>query len=478
MKKRTYLTALIPIILFTLSSCDSLEINRGENDEVGDKTLTFYALNDFHGAYLYDESYSQTGMSRIGNFLINEKKTNPDTTFIISSGDMFQGGAESNITYGKVVIESMNAIGFDSMTVGNHEFDWGDAKLSEMASAMDFPLLGSNVYYVSNGIRPTYLSPYTIIEKGDVKVGIIGTIMPGINSSILATISNDFNFPNELDELKITAKSLKEEKGCDVVILSTHDGDYDSYRDLATYYDDTHLYIDALFLGHDHTKKEGTFNSGVNYIEGGCNGNYLSKITIPLTYQNKEYIVNIKDSNYENMYTFSNSKFSTESSEVNAVYNKYKDSIESIRDEVLCTFTYEVSREEFGTYMSYALLSYVNDEKLLEDKVATLGIMNSGGIRSSIPVGDFTYGDLIKVYPFENVLCVLEVSESDYTYSYLNNDYFYKYIEGVNEGNQYIATIDYVAYYASNLKKIYSFSEILGRDVVANSLKKDGFKRV
>ena len=72
---------------------------------------------------------------------------------------MFQGGAESNITYGDIVIDAMNIIGFDAMAIGNHEFDWGEEVLSSMASKMDFPLLGFNVYYKDTLNRPSFLSP-------------------------------------------------------------------------------------------------------------------------------------------------------------------------------------------------------------------------------------------------------------------------------------------------------------------------------
>lgn len=83
---------------------------------------------------------------------------------------MFQGGAESNITYGDVVIDAMNIIGFDSMTIGNHEFDWGEEVLSAMASKMDFPLLGYNIYYKGTLNRPSYLKPSTIIKKKVLKL--------------------------------------------------------------------------------------------------------------------------------------------------------------------------------------------------------------------------------------------------------------------------------------------------------------------
>ncbi len=66
------------------------------------------------------------GIYKIGDFLIKEKQNSPETTLIISAGDMFQGTAVSSMTRGrKPVVDAMNIIGFDAMTLGNHEFDWG-----------------------------------------------------------------------------------------------------------------------------------------------------------------------------------------------------------------------------------------------------------------------------------------------------------------------------------------------------------------
>ena len=89
-------------------------------------------------------------------YIINEKNKSPDTTVILSSGDMFQGSAISNMTQGGVVVEAMNEIGFDAMTIGNHEFDWGIDKIAayndgdEKNGEADFPFLSCNIVYKSN----------------------------------------------------------------------------------------------------------------------------------------------------------------------------------------------------------------------------------------------------------------------------------------------------------------------------------------
>ncbi len=462
--------------LITIASCQ----NKVSYDELGERieerTLNFYALNDFHGAYLYDEDYKQVGLSRIGNYLINEKNNNFDNTFIISSGDMFQGGAESNITYGEVVIETMNQIGFDSMTIGNHEFDWGEEKLEEMASKMDFPLLGINVFHASTNKRPYYLSSSTVINKEGINVGIIGSIMPGIEEDILATIADDFIYDESIELIKEEATYLRNEEKCEIVILSTHDGEYERYLELVDY-------IDALFLGHDHNLKSGYLdetNKKVPYIEGKNYGSYLSNISLDLKLNsNNEY--EIISSSFNNISTWENkdSLFSTSSTLVDEVYDKYKEEIESIRDEVLYTFESNVSKGRFARFISYSLMNYATNNENINIPCDS-GSINSGGIRSDIVKGEFTYGDLIKIYPFENTLCLMKFDPSMYN-MFLNGQ------ENVVRSNPptsykgkfYLATIDYVAYKnTSSLAEEIIETNILARDVVKETLKTIGYIEV
>ena len=460
-------TFLFIVSLSFITSC-SQEEDLGY--KAPERTLNFYALNDFHGAFLYDEESKQAGLSRIGNFLIEQKENNPENTFILSSGDMFQGGAESNITKGKIVIDAMNEIGFDSMTIGNHEFDWGEDVLKEMASQMEFPFLGINVFYEkgNNDERPSYLAPSTIIKKEGIKVGIIGSIMQNIDSSIIATIADDFYFAPANDLIENEARRLKNEENCDIVVLSTHDGSYRGYSDLEN--------IDAVFLGHEHDKLEEKYDTGVPYVEGLNYGKYLSHISLDLKLENNHY--KVVDSSVENIDTFST--FLTNSPQIDTIYSRYEDEISAIRDEILYTFDSRVSKNNFGRYIAKSLLDYVNQNAEYD---VSMGCINSGGgVRDNILPGEFTYGDLIKVYPFENVLTVLKIKPEDYGSYYSRSGLLKYYHDDTDEpiinsdGYVYIATIDYVAYQDSYIKEeIIPFETTLCRDIVATNLKTNGY---
>lgn len=438
------------------------------------RTLNFYALNDFHGAFLYDEENNQAGLSRIGNFLIQEKTKDPENTFILSSGDMFQGGAESNITKGEIVIDAMNEIGFDSMTIGNHEFDWGEETLKSMQEKMDFPLLGINVFYENEqgentNKRPDYLSPSTIIKKEGIKVGIIGSIMPNIDSSIISTIAGDFYFAPSLELIENEANRLKNSENCDIVVLSTHDGQANYYKELDC--------LDAIFLGHEHEKLEGKLDNEVPYIEGLNYGTYLSHISLDLELENNHY--KVVSSNSENIDTFSS--FQVNSSQIDNIYSLYESDIAKVRDQVLYTFEGKVSKRNFGKYIASSLLKYAN---VNFSTIASLGCINSnGGVRDDILEGDFTYGDLIRVYPFENVFCLLKIQPEDYRFYYSSSGLYKSYYSEnspnpyINsDGFAYIATIDYIAYQETRPKEeIINHGNILCRDIIAQNLINNGY---
>ena len=87
---------------------------------------------------------------------------------------------------------------------------------------MNFPLLACNIFYKGTKKRPDYLKPYTILSKGEYKIGIIGAVQENIGSSILRSISNNFDYLYPVDYVKEYSDILFNDEKCDAVILSTH----------------------------------------------------------------------------------------------------------------------------------------------------------------------------------------------------------------------------------------------------------------
>ena len=84
--------------------------------------VDFYNINDLHGKL--DDGDGHIGVDELTTYLKNARKTD-DHSFFISSGDMWQGQAESNMTKGIIMTDWMNELDFTAMAIGNHEYDWG-----------------------------------------------------------------------------------------------------------------------------------------------------------------------------------------------------------------------------------------------------------------------------------------------------------------------------------------------------------------
>ena len=421
--------------------------------------LTFYYLNDFHGCFAHLNRYNEPGMSVISKYIRDHVSENPDYSLVLSGGDMFQGGYESNESRGMVLVDAMNIIGFDAMALGNHEFDWGEEAIENISEALDFPILSSNTFYSSSGKnpgeRPEWLSPYTIVQKGDVKVGIIGGAQYNLGSSIDGTISSSFSFPSPNAYIMQYSTQLRKNEGCDVVVALFHDEGYDTdkyeteptkFSDITQIDSSTGLpYVDAMFFSHDHMRKAGKYNN-IPYIEAQSNGKYIGELTLSLVGNGVYYTV--EDSSVNNVNA---TYLSTNDPDIDAITTKPEyASIMSKADEVIYNFSKQYSKEEFTIVACMAMYWFVNNNKSeFGDSTVYFASHNTGGVRSIIYSGNFTMRDMIKVFPFDNPLVIQTCNSSNINYM-RNSDYYrtYEASDIIYEGGYTKAvTITYISEY-------------------------------
>ena len=410
------------------------------------KTINLYSVNDFHGSFI--ENGNEIGMSKLSSFLINQKENG---AIILSAGDMWQGGVESNLTDGKIVVDAMNHIGFDAMTVGNHEFDWGFEILEENIKNMDFPMLCANGFDKRTGERFPYFDPYTIVEKEGLKIGIIGSGAESFPSDITYSVSQYLDFKYQIPFIKEYSDYLRSEEDCDAVILLAHDGGCYNYEGDPYIFEDVceispltnEKYVDGIFLGHDHDEKSGTYN-GVVYAEGGSNGEYVSHIALNFEEDENDELKLVSTSS-KTIKTSSSSQFKEEDSYINSLLDKYADEL-SQADKVICYFPSYQSRNDILELVCEAMISYANDPKheeiLIDDAKVTAAAHNTGGVRDSVSSGAFTYRDLIKVLPFDNTLCIVKLTSSQFDTWQNSGNHF---IGTKGSGTySYLATINYL----------------------------------
>lgn len=390
-----------------ISSSSSNDVSSSEEGN-GSATIDIYASNDTHGNVI--DSDNGLGIAKVGTYL-KERKSDNANTIILSSGDMWQGTAESSLTYGNLMTDWMNEIGYASLTYGNHEFDWGTSYIEANAAIADFPFLGINIYDDETGARWANASPSLCLDYGGLTVGIIGAVgdcYSSISSSLVQGLS--FKTGDDLTSLvKAEATRLKEEEGADVIIYSLHDG-YGSAASgslsdsaISSYYDVSLSdgYVDLVFEGHTHQKTIYTDSKGVYHLQAGANHAYLSHAR--LTYDFVSGQLSVDKAEAISLQSLTSLEEDADSLSIIA---KYDDILGGIHDKLGTN-----SSKRTSTYLA-DLVSKLYLQAGLSKWDDDYDIVLGGGyIKARSPYnlyqGDVTYADLFTLFPFNNdiVLC-------------------------------------------------------------------------
>ena len=190
-------------------------------------------------------SADKGGVVRRATYIDQVRQENKNV-LLFDAGDFLQGTPYFNLFKGEIEVKSMNHMGYDAVTLGNHEFDYGLDVLEEVARLAKFPIVSSN-YDFSETKLNGLIKPFIIIRKGGVKIGVIGiNIQP---KGLIA--ANNYKGVKYLDPIKTAndmAQMLKVDHKCDMVICISHLG-YNPDLNLA----ESTTGIDLIIGGHSHT---------------------------------------------------------------------------------------------------------------------------------------------------------------------------------------------------------------------------------
>ncbi len=450
--------------------------------------IDIYAINDLHGKFT--KSDSQPGVGEMTAWLKTRAMLD-DNFILLSSGDMWQGSSESNLTHGALMTDWMNELGFASMTLGNHEYDWGRECLEKNQATADFPFLAINVYEKATGSIVPYCTPSVVVTREGVNIGIIGAI-GDCYSSISGNMVSDVYFltGSDLSSLvKAEAARLREEEDCDIIIYSLHDGYSKNMSGTGTisagqlmgYYDPTLSdgYVDVVLEAHTHKAYALKDIYGVWHLQGGGdNTTGLSHVTLEYNKVNDTLKTAEAETVHHSTYRYDyNSdsivdklmaKYENEIGDINAVIAEIPESLDGDELRQLCAdLYYDAAVERWGEKYDIVL---------------------GGGyfsVRSPrvLDAGEVTYADLQTLFPFDNRLVLCECKGIDLNNNFFeteNGNYFINYGEYGEEVRQhlapnatyYLVTDTYSSSYApNNLKEV----ELYDGDVFARDLLKEYF---
>ncbi len=193
------------------------------------------------------------GMARRAQVIKNIREQNKDkVVLVLDSGDVFQGTPYFNMYGGALEFKLMSAMGYDACTMGNHDFDNGIEGFLKMLPHAKFPFVCSNYNFEHTALKGK-TKPYHIIDKQDMRIGIIGL---GVQLEGLVDPKNYGNtiYESPVERANYYASLLKKNERCDFVICLSHLGysyEHDKISDV-TLAPQTR-YIDMILGGHTHT---------------------------------------------------------------------------------------------------------------------------------------------------------------------------------------------------------------------------------
>jgi 5'-nucleotidase len=218
--------------------------------------------------------------------VINKIRQQEKHVLLVDAGDFSQGTPYYNYFKGRVEVEGYNMMGYDAITLGNHEFDNGMDALSTILSLADFPVVVSN-YDVSNSSISALVKPYIVLKKGNIRIGVMGL---GVNPAGLIMESNykGVAYKDPVKTAQDISSILKNREKCDVIVCLSHLGsdststnvnDFDIARQTE--------YINVIIGGHSHTLLENVKianakGKDVLIAQMGKSGLYLGRIDLRL----------------------------------------------------------------------------------------------------------------------------------------------------------------------------------------------------
>ena len=367
--------------------------------------IVFMFNNDVHGRVNDDSWAGSMGYATIKN-IVDEVRANYEHTYLIAAGDMFHGTTFATLEEGESVVEVMNAVGYDIMVPGNHDFDYGQDRLLELELLADFPLISANIQYDADD--SDMFDPYFIQEFGDVTVGFFGVTTPDTTYMTHPLNVVGLNFLDPETQAAMYVEEL-EEMGADVIVMLAHVG-LDESSSITT--EDIAMNVDGIDIiidGHSHTYlPQGQMVNDTLIVSTGEYNKNLGILTF--TVEDGEIIkyngilINADEAEMLNL-------------GIDQDVQDIIDAIEVDQEEILSVVIGQTAVELDGV-RDNVRTGETNLGKIITDSMivatgADIAITNGGGIRASIAVGDITVGDVITVLPFGNIIVTMDLTGAE-----------------------------------------------------------------
>ncbi|MGR3564911.1 MAG: bifunctional metallophosphatase/5'-nucleotidase [Heliomarina sp.] len=399
-----------------LMSAAALGLSAGA--AAADYSLTILHTNDFHARFepinKYDSGCSAEdntegkcfgGSARLMS-AIRDARARLDNSLLVDGGDQFQGTLFYTYYKGKLAAEMMNKMGYDAMTVGNHEFDDGPEVLRGFMDALEFPILMSNADVSGEPLLADVLKKSTVIEKNGEKIGLIG--LTPQDTDELASPGPNVIFTVPADAVQGEVDKLTE-MGVNKIIVLSHSG-YGVDLELA----EQTTGVDVIVGGHTNTllgdmeSAEGPYPTMVGdtaIVSAYAYGKFLGELNV--TFDDDGKVIEASGAPL-----LMDAAVVEDEATVSRIVEAAKP-LDEIRNKVVAQTDEAIGGDRetcrsqectMGNLIADAMLDRVKDQGI------DVAIQNGGGIRASIDAGEVTMGEVLTVLPFQNTLSTFQVT--------------------------------------------------------------------
>ncbi len=386
---------------------------------LADYSLTILHTNDFHARFepisKYDSGCSSDdntegkcfgGTARLVT-AVEAARARAENSILVSGGDQFQGTLFYTYYKGKLAAEMMNKLGYDAMTVGNHEFDDGPEVLRGFMDALDFPVVMSNADFSAEPLLAGKLQKSTVIDVNGTLVGLIG--LTPQDTGDLASPGKNINFtdPSEAVQHQVDALTTA---GVGIIIVLSHSG-YLVDQEVAA----NTTGVDIIVGGHSNTylsntsdRAKGPYPTMVGdtaIVQAYAYGKFLGELNA--TFDDAGNLISASGEPLIMDGTV------VEDADTVARIAEAAAPLEEIRTKVVAASAAVIDGDrgscravecQMGNLVADAMVARVANQGV------TIAIQNGGGLRASIDGGEVTMGEVLTVLPFQNTLATMQLS--------------------------------------------------------------------
>lgn len=405
-------TTLMLVAFFT--ACSPQNWSGEDEDNAGkfNKSITILHTNDIHGADASidavsgEESDTIIGMDVVAAALDDYKSKGP--TFMLDAGDAFQGYYFVGENEGQAAVEIMNAVGYDAMTLGNHDFDYGWFRLQNILGELKFPALSQLNDAEAQEVKN--LKAHTVLEQDGIKLGVFGLTTPETQFKSDGGFGRDFGTLEDMVAFsKEQVRILTEEEKVDFVVclshLGTEDTDYGSSFDIRDQVEGIDLIID----GHSHTPFDEIDNatSKTAITSTGAYGDHLGYAVLKKGDRlNSSTLLESWDKEYL-------SRKYKGRKDVTEIINKWNEEVKKEGSTVVAQMPFDLSIKRENERTKETVMGNITTDAMREVSGADIAMQNGGSIRDQeLTQGDVTKAQLVTIFPYGNVLQMAEVKGS------------------------------------------------------------------